>query len=178
LLRSISQVWPLLAVMLLLGCRTIGSDPWRAAQIEPGPERAAARDFAPASARTSAPDGLFAFTDPGELPQLFVAGEGQPSTLPLKHTDVDARVLGHVAQVRVTQSFHNDRPRPIEVVYTFPLPENAARRHEDDHRRAHDSKRVPDGGRAALCPARRLGAGRGAHQSADPRPRSTDTTYR
>ncbi|HVI03040.1 MAG TPA: VIT and VWA domain-containing protein, partial [Enhygromyxa sp.] len=65
-----------------------------------------------------------AYTDPGELPQLRVSGEAEP--LPLEHTAVNARARGHVAEVRVTQRFRNDRDQPIEVIYTFPLPENAA----------------------------------------------------
>jgi Ca-activated chloride channel homolog len=116
-------------VVLVLGCRTIGSDPWRSTQIEPrsrpAPELAEYPEHERVPASASAhPDGLFAYTDPGQLPRLIVTDD--TSTLPLKHTDVDARVLGHVAQVRVTQQFHNDRERPIEVVYSFPLPENAA----------------------------------------------------
>jgi Ca-activated chloride channel homolog len=63
------------------------------------------------------------WTEPGELPQVL-APDGVP--LPLRHTDVHADVRGHVADVVVTQTFVNDRTMPIEVVYTFPLPENAA----------------------------------------------------
>ncbi|HWB78950.1 MAG TPA: VIT domain-containing protein, partial [Nannocystaceae bacterium] len=37
-----------------------------------------------------------------------------------------AQVRGHIADVEVTQTFVNSRKHPIEVVYTFPLPENAA----------------------------------------------------
>ena len=73
------------------------------------------------------PDTMLAYTAPGELPQLIILdAEGKPSNLPLKHTDVDARVRGHVAQVRVAQEFRNDQREAIEVTYTFPLPENAA----------------------------------------------------
>jgi Ca-activated chloride channel family protein len=83
-------------------------------------------DFGEAAvSNDSDPAGLFAYTEPGELPQLHIAGD-DTSTLPLEHTDVAAQVRGHVARVRVTQRFVNDRAKPIEVVYTFPLPENAA----------------------------------------------------
>lgn len=68
-------------------------------------------------------DGLYAHTSPGSLPELCDA-HGNP--LPLRHTDVHARLRGHVAEVRVRQTFHNAAERPIEVVYSFPLPENAA----------------------------------------------------
>jgi Ca-activated chloride channel family protein len=67
------------------------------------------------------PDG--AWTEPGELPKLLEHGGGE---LPLRHTDVHANVRGHIAEVAVTQTFVNSREHPIEVVYTFPLPENAA----------------------------------------------------
>lgn len=46
--------------------------------------------------------------------------------LPLRGTDVSARVSGRVAEVFVTQRFENDGPEPIEAVYLFPLPEDAA----------------------------------------------------
>jgi Ca-activated chloride channel family protein len=114
-----------LLVLLLLGCRTIGGEQ-RVVAAEREHERTAEHELAAASIHAGAPDGMFAYTHPGQLPRLLVAGEGPDAMLPLKHTDVDARVRGHVAQVRVTQQFHNDRARAIEVTYTFPLPENAA----------------------------------------------------
>jgi len=46
--------------------------------------------------------------------------------LPLRGTDVSARVSGRVAEVFVTQRFVNDGPEPIEAVYLFPLPADAA----------------------------------------------------
>jgi Ca-activated chloride channel family protein len=46
--------------------------------------------------------------------------------LPLKHTDVKARVNGYIASVEVTQEFHNPFDSKIEAVYVFPLPENSA----------------------------------------------------
>ena len=65
-----------------------------------------------------------AFTDPGDLPQLrLVDGAG---LLPLRHTDVHATIEGTVAEVEVVQTYHNAHETPIEAVYTFPLPENAA----------------------------------------------------
>jgi hypothetical protein len=73
---------------------------------------------------SSDPAGMWAYTEPGELPRVAVVGRSEP--LPLEHTDVNAVVRGHVARVRVAQTFRNDREHAIEVVYTFPLPENAA----------------------------------------------------
>jgi Ca-activated chloride channel family protein len=45
---------------------------------------------------------------------------------PLKHTSVEADVAGFVARVNVTQQFENPSREPVEAVYTFPLPEDAA----------------------------------------------------
>lgn len=58
---------------------------------------------------------------------LVVRGPGgEASTLPLVRTAVDADVAGRVTSVTVTQRFRNESPRPIEAVYVFPLPEDAA----------------------------------------------------
>jgi len=46
--------------------------------------------------------------------------------LPLRHTDVKAKVTGYIATVEVTQQFHNPYDSKIEAVYVFPLPENSA----------------------------------------------------
>ncbi|MGD9642083.1 MAG: VIT domain-containing protein [Elusimicrobiales bacterium] len=56
---------------------------------------------------------------------MQVAGGGQ-RILPLKHTGVKAEISGFVAEVVVTQVFANDAEQPLEAVYVFPLPENAA----------------------------------------------------
>jgi Ca-activated chloride channel family protein len=70
------------------------------------------------------------FTDPGEIPQLYVASSDvAPAArvaLPLKHTAVAVHLSEFVAEVTVTQTFVNDRANPIEAIYNFPLPENAA----------------------------------------------------
>ncbi len=51
---------------------------------------------------------------------------GQIIPVPLKHTDVGARIDGYVSTVRVTQQFENPFSQTIEAVYVFPLPEDAA----------------------------------------------------
>lgn len=52
---------------------------------------------------------------------------GQPAgECPLKHTTVSADVSGFVARVTVTQQFHNTAQEPIEAIYAFPLPADAA----------------------------------------------------
>ena len=44
----------------------------------------------------------------------------------LKHTDVTADISGYVARVNVKQQFHNPSTTPVEAIYTFPLPQDAA----------------------------------------------------
>jgi Ca-activated chloride channel family protein len=62
---------------------------------------------------------------PGQL--TILNKEGKPTGLcPLKHTDVTADVAGYVARVTVRQEFGNPSNTPIEAVYTFPLPADAA----------------------------------------------------
>jgi len=59
---------------------------------------------------------------------LLIATSEGPSeqVFPLEHTAVEAQVLGFVAQVRVAQTFNNPFTDPLEAVYVFPLPQNAA----------------------------------------------------
>ncbi len=58
----------------------------------------------------------------------FEAAEDDGRTRPfvLEHTDVSAEVTGFVGSVTVTQRFRNPFPKPVEAIYVFPLPENAA----------------------------------------------------
>src|SRR5690606_10854661 len=62
---------------------------------------------------------------PGDLAILDAQGQvvGQ---CPLKHTSVNADVAGFVSRVTVTQEFQNPSKTPVEAVYTFPLPHDAA----------------------------------------------------
>lgn len=52
--------------------------------------------------------------------------EGASRPFVLEHTDVVAEVTGFVSAVTVTQRFKNPFAKPVEAVYVFPLPENAA----------------------------------------------------
>ncbi len=52
--------------------------------------------------------------------------EGQKQVFPLKHTDVKAKLAGNVSRVEVTQTFQNPFDRPLEAIYVFPLPDEAA----------------------------------------------------
>ncbi|MCO5297822.1 MAG: VIT and VWA domain-containing protein [Fimbriimonadaceae bacterium] len=63
--------------------------------------------------------------DPGSL--QILDSEGRPGVAcPLKGTDVGATIEGFGARVVVVQTFTNPSPKPIEAIYTFPLPENSA----------------------------------------------------
>lgn len=75
---------------------------------------------------TEVPEGVSIAS--GEVTQgsLHILKDDKTLELPLKHTDVDAYVTGYIARVNVTQHFTNPYKEPIEAVYVFPLPENAA----------------------------------------------------
>ncbi|MEA5519259.1 VIT domain-containing protein [Limnoraphis robusta] len=45
---------------------------------------------------------------------------------PLKHTEVFAQISGNLSRVEIKQSFENPLTQPMEAVYTFPLPDEAA----------------------------------------------------
>jgi hypothetical protein len=51
---------------------------------------------------------------------------GAYETVPLIHTDASFDVRGLVAAATVTQEYENSTPTPIEAVYVFPLPHDAA----------------------------------------------------
>lgn len=51
---------------------------------------------------------------------------GQYEQIPLTHTDVVLDVRGLVVAATVTQQYANDSNQPIEAVYVFPLPHDAA----------------------------------------------------
>lgn len=57
---------------------------------------------------------------------MYAAEKDQRLPLTLKHTKVDARISGDVSRVEVQQTFQNPFKRPLEAVYVFPLPEEAA----------------------------------------------------
>src|SRR3990167_5041611 len=56
---------------------------------------------------------------------LRVSNE-ETKELPLAHTKVNANVVGYVADVEVRQEYVNPYAEPIEAIYIFPLPHNAA----------------------------------------------------
>lgn len=54
------------------------------------------------------------------------SGDGPTKPFVLRHTDVRADITGFVSSVTVTQEFENPFASPVEAVYVFPLPEDAA----------------------------------------------------
>lgn len=58
---------------------------------------------------------------------LYVlSAEGEKQAFPLKHTEVKAAIAGNLSRVEVTQTFQNPFNEPLEAVYVFPLPDEAA----------------------------------------------------
>lgn len=68
-----------------------------------------------------------AVNEPTEGTLYTIDKDGRPvGVCPLKHTDVNAEVSGFIARVSVVQEFTNDSRTPLEAVYKFPLPHDAA----------------------------------------------------
>ena len=57
---------------------------------------------------------------------LFTTVEGEWQVFPLQHTAVAAKIAGNISRVEVTQTFANPYNKPLEAVYKFPLPDEAA----------------------------------------------------
>jgi Ca-activated chloride channel family protein len=55
---------------------------------------------------------------------LYAGPERQP--VPLEGVKIDAKILGHASRVTMAQRFRNAEKVPIEAVYVFPVPANAA----------------------------------------------------
>jgi Ca-activated chloride channel family protein len=60
----------------------------------------------------------------GEL--ILRRGGKEVGVCPLQHTAVEANIAGFVARVHVQQKFRNTAKEPVEAIYTFPLPDDAA----------------------------------------------------
>ncbi|MEH2231933.1 MAG: VIT domain-containing protein [Nostoc sp.] len=62
-----------------------------------------------------------------KLGGLYVQSpQGEQVIFPLKHTEVIAKIAGNLSRVEVIQSFENHFTQPLEAVYIFPLPDEAA----------------------------------------------------
>ncbi|MDQ2099010.1 MAG: VIT domain-containing protein [Tychonema bourrellyi B0820] len=59
---------------------------------------------------------------------LFVQTQNKPSEqlFPLKRTEVKAKIALNISRVQVVQKFENPFSEPLEAVYVFPLPDEAA----------------------------------------------------
>ncbi len=76
------------------------------------------------SAEAQGPEGLAEITEGTLLFRSPISGRHEP--VPLKHTDVSMDVRGLVASVTVAQRYVNATDEPLEAVYVFPLPHDAA----------------------------------------------------
>jgi len=65
-------------------------------------------------------------TSSTETGGLFATVNGQQQVFPLEHTQVATKITGNVSRVEVTQTFTNPFDHPLEAVYKFPLPDEAA----------------------------------------------------
>ncbi|HIK11549.1 MAG TPA: after-VIT domain-containing protein [Oscillatoriaceae cyanobacterium M33_DOE_052] len=65
------------------------------------------------------------YRSPRQQGGVFIQGKTN-SALPLKHTEVNAKITGNLARVQVTQIFANELPEPLQAIYVFPLPDDAA----------------------------------------------------
>ncbi|MEH2271556.1 MAG: VIT domain-containing protein [Nostoc sp.] len=62
-----------------------------------------------------------------QLGGLYVQSpQREQLVFPLKHTEVIAKIAGNLSRVEVIQSFENHFTQPLEAVYIFPLPDEAA----------------------------------------------------
>ncbi len=79
-----------------------------------------------AAPRTAAGRTATSVAAPGEGVLLVAKGSARGEPLPVAGTHVAAYVAGFAAQVKVRQTFNNPFDRPLEAVYVFPLPHEAA----------------------------------------------------
>ncbi|WP_338421561.1 VIT domain-containing protein [Nostoc flagelliforme] len=62
-----------------------------------------------------------------QLGGLYVqCPEGKQQFFQHKHTEVLAKIAGNLSRVEVIQSFENPFTQPLEALYIFPLPDEAA----------------------------------------------------
>jgi len=54
------------------------------------------------------------------------SADGKSLIFPLKHTEVNVKIAGNLSRVEVKQEFENPLTQPLEAVYVFPLPDEAA----------------------------------------------------
>lgn len=101
------------AVLVLLGMRALMSPVIR--QISTTIEQEPSRPYSSLPQVNSELGGLYGYSE-GEQVQTF----------PLEHTTVTAKIAGNLSRVEVKQTFSNPNNKPLEAIYKFPLPEDAA----------------------------------------------------
>ena len=107
------------SVLALLGARGLVS-PLARQVAAPG-----GRTVLPSAPYESA--GYASERSPSEPGGLFSTdANGEERAFPLENTSVNARVAGNLSRVEVTQTFTNPYDNPLEAVYKFPLPDDAA----------------------------------------------------
>ena len=64
-------------------------------------------------------------TDKTLSPYLKVLdhGDGEIPVIPLLHTEAEVNIAGVIANVKVTQIYHNEGNSAIEAIYVFPGPQ-------------------------------------------------------
>ena len=80
--------------------------------------------FASSAKPAQSPDAIPQVGEACLLARSPISGQFEP--VPLTHTDVALDVRGLVAAATVTQQYVNSSAAPIEAVYVFPLPHDAA----------------------------------------------------
>lgn len=78
------------------------------------------------SASSALADGDDLSTTPDHPRLAYVATDGTRAELPLVSSHVDAVIRGPIAAITLTQRYANPLTAPIDAVYVFPLPDDAA----------------------------------------------------
>ncbi|GAB4297288.1 MAG: VIT domain-containing protein [Oscillatoriaceae cyanobacterium] len=105
---------------ILASNRALSASPGTHSPIPPPSSYSQGRSLSQAPPQTGA-------AAPKTTSGLYVISkEGQKQVFPLRHTEVKAKIAGNLARVEVTQTFQNPFPNPLEAIYIFPLPDEAA----------------------------------------------------
>ena len=92
-----------------------------------GPSFAQQSEAQQSEAQQPQPSELSSPSQVGEGSLLYRSGaSGQYQSIPLLHTDAAIDVRGLVASATVTQQYANSSAMPVEAIYVFPLPHDAA----------------------------------------------------
>lgn len=109
-----NQIWKRIALLALLTILT-------------GPSFAQHSEAQQCEAEQSQSAELSNPSQVGEGSLLYRSGaSGQYQSIPLLHTDATIDVRGLVASATVTQQYANSSAVPVEAIYVFPLPHDAA----------------------------------------------------